>query len=476
MDQDLEKNADILKTYIINSGKEININLRKIEKLEQIGESSGNGLVFAGILNNVPVAVKFLINLPTLIKNKEPRKLTRFKAEFFNLKLIPDHGNIVKTYFYDQITIGNNIFPLIGMKRYTSFSYTMKTSKIKTSYTELMKLFNFFCDSLEHIHSHKIVHRDLKPDNILIDEDNSYILTDFGIAHFDDALYPLKAKTGKDDEMANRIFRAPEQIIEKISQLKKLGNKPHPTMDIYAMAHICQWFVTGKIHAGTNREKITKYIPEASKIDDIIEKCLSNDPKDRFQSIKEIREFLDKRTIKKPPIKKSSQAVLNDFQDCIAKSFPKGEGNINKTNDPKKIDNLLAELASKHFEENNLLYKYSGGDMHISKIEKLTSGYWLLNEKELNVDEVWAYYNTSRDYLNFLILICKPAKTFGIDKKNEEDEFESAGLYDNKHYISYKEGISGFAEIGGETVEVKGNVEERWRYMTQKSNIYFYEI
>jgi len=81
--------------------------------------------------------------------------------------------------------------------------------------------------------------------------------------------------------MANFEFSAPEQLTKE--------SKAAPTMDIYAIGQLCQWYETGKIHKGTNRQRI-----ENRDIDQIIEKCLADEPNERPQTIKEIRELIKK--------------------------------------------------------------------------------------------------------------------------------------------------------------------------------------
>ena len=75
--------------------------------------------------------------------------------------------------------------------------------------------------------------------------------------------------------------------------------EPTKAVDIYAIGQILYWMVFGYVHKGTHRKKITeKYAGHRMEIlDNIIDKCICNDPKDRYQSIEEIYIDIEKANI-----------------------------------------------------------------------------------------------------------------------------------------------------------------------------------
>ncbi|MGL5151242.1 MAG: hypothetical protein ACRC7N_11795 [Clostridium sp.] len=94
---------DLNKYIKINKGIESPFGKIDINISEKIGQG-GNGIVYLGKINNIEIAVKFLIGYNS-------RKLTRFKAEYFNLCVVRDNlKNVVNNLYYGELKVGANIF------------------------------------------------------------------------------------------------------------------------------------------------------------------------------------------------------------------------------------------------------------------------------------------------------------------------------------------------------------------------------
>ena len=86
---------------------------------------------------------------------------------------------------------------------------------------------------LRALHEHNLIHRDLKPANILLDEQGSAFVADFGLAKDLDA--SLLTKPGQ--AMGTIDYMAPEQI---------RGEKVSPAADVYALGCVMYDCVAGR--------------------------------------------------------------------------------------------------------------------------------------------------------------------------------------------------------------------------------------
>jgi len=72
---------------------------------------------------------------------------------------------------------------------------------------EVVRLGKQLCDALQHAHEKGIIHRDLKPSNLMVLQDGTLKLTDFGIAKDTD----VTALTGANSTVGTAAYMSPEQ-------------------------------------------------------------------------------------------------------------------------------------------------------------------------------------------------------------------------------------------------------------------------
>lgn len=421
-----------LRDFIKNNKKVIT-SLGEVEELREIGEG-GNGLVYSGLLNSESIAIKFLVE-------SDSKKLIRFKAEYFNLSLIRKSDNIVKYVNYDELEIEGQRFPMIVMKKYDGSLQKLK-SNIPINENELYKFYNFLIETLKLIHSQGIIHRDLKPENILISDEN-YVISDFGIASYDENLFCYKAKTKHNERLGNRMFSAPEQ--------SKKGIEPAETMDIYALGQLCHWFVFNETHNGTGRMRFSQVLESTDRIealDCIVNKCIANDPSERYQSIEEIIEAYNQLVYRTPEIDVFEQMWL--LNDSIRASEPKACDKIIGTDRQVVLKRLINNINSKEFISNSLEFNSGNRNDKITRLQYIEDNRILLNDYELFINKLWLY--THNQYDDLIVLQCETEniKFYKVDN----EEVSSIAIINELHTVKSEDIKSGYVEINDEIIQV----------------------
>jgi len=147
-------------------------------------------------------------------------------------------------------------------------------------------------NALSIIHTAGVIHRDLKPGNIMLRENDSVALIDFGISQ---ALSAAKAEPGqKDREIAGTpYYISPEQAA---------GAAADERADLYSLGVILYQMLTGaKPYVGATTDEILEQhrnaaVPtlpvELAPYQPLTNKLLAKDPAQRFGSAREVLEAL----------------------------------------------------------------------------------------------------------------------------------------------------------------------------------------
>ncbi|MGA7982388.1 MAG: serine/threonine-protein kinase [Chromatiaceae bacterium] len=146
-------------------------------------------------------------------------------------------------------------------------------------------------DALGYAHDRGIVHRDVKPQNILFDEDNSPVLTDFGIAK---SIVGDTKLTTTGTTFGSIPYMSPEQA--------KSAAVDHRS-DLYSFGVVFWELLTGELpytaetqfalafkHA---TQPVPDLPPTLAKFQPVLNRLLAKSPGDRFASIHEMQNALD---------------------------------------------------------------------------------------------------------------------------------------------------------------------------------------
>jgi len=146
---------------------------------------------------------------------------------------------------------------------------------------------------LDYAHRHGVVHRDVKPDNILFDEDDNALITDFGIAtaRFHNRL----TMTGR--AMGTPHYMSPEQAMGKLvdgrSDIYSVGVLLYEMMVGFPPFDGADSYSIGYKHVhetAASPEVVDSRTPPA--LATITMKCLAKNPAERFQRGNEVADAL----------------------------------------------------------------------------------------------------------------------------------------------------------------------------------------
>lgn len=186
---------------------------------------------------------------------------------------------------------------------------------------QTMKAFADICKGLAFAHSKECVHRDLKPENILFDGKEHYVVADFGIAHFQNSDKLTAIETKDSSRLANFSYHAPEQI--------EAGGSITSATDIFALGLILNEMFTGKIPSGDNYKKISEVNSGFAFLDKVVQKMLSQNSADRYQSIDELNIDFEAR----------KKAFENNKQiAALSQPLVEGEARDYLTDNPIRIE------------------------------------------------------------------------------------------------------------------------------------------
>ena len=147
--------------------------------------------------------------------------------------------------------------------------------------------------ALEHAHSAGVVHRDLKPGNLMLTENGSIKIMDFGIARVDGTAHLTSAGA----MMGTPAYMAPEQV---------LGHAIDARADLYAVGVIFYRLICAELpfraetpfdmaqsHVNDPPTPIEQLRPNVPAwVGEIVKKALAKSPDQRFQSALEFHDAL----------------------------------------------------------------------------------------------------------------------------------------------------------------------------------------
>ncbi len=283
---------------------------KKYEIQDILGEG-GMSTVYLGYQKALDRKVALKVILEKL--TREGDFVARFQKEAKLLAQL-DHPNIVKIYDYIE---HENLYCLV--MEYVEGDTLLEILERLHNTGEIMTIFEAsyialaLCGALEHAHSRHVVHRDIKPSNIIFKRKDSALiikLTDFGIAK----LVRTTIHTLTSGFTGTPLYMSPEQFTGDVDSRS----------DIYSLGVLLYEMTTGHVpfrsddlivlyHKHVNETPPSPRTYNANlpiSYEDIILKATQKSPADRYQSIGELKQDLERALYKLQLSSKQKTSVV----------------------------------------------------------------------------------------------------------------------------------------------------------------------
>ncbi|MHB9139901.1 MAG: serine/threonine-protein kinase, partial [Victivallaceae bacterium] len=288
-----EQINNLVKTVTCGMNEEISsrfINpLPGYELVKKIGNGS-TGVILLVKKNSQKFALKMLRQ--DLYGNPSGKvQVERFLREAEVLSKI-EHPNVIK--IFESGISQNGGIPYILMEYVNGSNLTWWIKNNSLSIRKKTKILLKICSALQAIHKFGILHRDIKPGNIMLQDDMTIKLTDFGIARIIDSNLTMTSEV-----IGSPAYMAPESFTD--------SHCTDQRSEIFSAGVLAYELFTGKKpFSGSNIQEMVQSIKNDKPEDPqdmvpdlpvelqyLIGKMLCKKPEDRFQSVEDIITLLE---------------------------------------------------------------------------------------------------------------------------------------------------------------------------------------
>lgn len=307
---------------------------------KKMGSGSFGEVWLAGDIQlDMDVAVKIYIAL-------DNNGIEEFKTEFKNTYEL-NHPNLLHASHFDVC----NSSPYLVMPFCPASSVSLAGSIDEST---MWRFIHDVAEGLAYLHEHDIVHRDIKPDNLLIDGNGKFLITDFGISKKMRSTLRRNStlrKNGEDNFSGTVGYMGPEMFTAKPELVK--------ATDIWALGATVYELAAGELPFGGLGGVMLLHgaeLPElpnrfSRELNDLFHSCLAKNTWDRPLAA-DLVENRKRGTVKTPGNSATPSSGSSEIRDAILKLEAAGEYKIAYNQCLECIKtNIEKEFAQKKMEE-----------------------------------------------------------------------------------------------------------------------------
>lgn len=224
----------------------------------------------------------------------DPGSIKRFQREGRLIQKL-DHPGIIRI-----IATHLERRPYWYVMPYCEQSLPHVMSELQADRERALRIYDSVLEAIEYAHGQKVIHRDLKLENILLNNDDLPVVTDFGLGRALDAM--TSRATGTGAWVGTLGYMAPEQM----------NHAAHADSrsDIFSFGRMLYELLTSEPRwAVQDLRKLPVGLAE------VVQKCTLTDPNLRFQSVTELRDALARVTQQHPQAEQSLNALVQKIVD-----------------------------------------------------------------------------------------------------------------------------------------------------------------
>jgi serine/threonine protein phosphatase PrpC len=233
------------------------------------------------------------LKVPHLTLEADPAFFSRFEREEEIGRLL-DHPSILRIVPVDPKERSRPYLVMEFLEGRT-LDVAMRESRPMPE-AEALRIVSDLCAALDHLHGHGVVHRDLKPQNVMLCNDGTLRIMDFGIAKA--AASRRITFGGFSPTLGTPDYMAPEQV---------KGQRGDERTDIYSLGAILYEMLTGRLpFEGQNAYMVMNarlvgdpvaprsYNPEIRpEVEEIVLHAMERAPADRYPSAAAMKAEVD---------------------------------------------------------------------------------------------------------------------------------------------------------------------------------------